>query len=243
MLKLLTASGIVIFFLVFIVEAEKNDYNATFYELNDAFAKNNEQSPNIEDYNIAQHFEFQQTGNASWYGKQFHNRKTASGEKYDMYKLTAAHKKLPFGTIVRVTNTKTGETVLLRITDRGPYAKKRIIDLSYSSAQFVSGNTNPAVKLEALIDKDNLSNSLAGTNYLFGYSYDWPLVCIPQNVVDVIETLEDFDEAIEVYNKVIESHPGQLVFIFTPPQSKQEIFYIGLFRPEIKNNDIEIVKK
>ncbi len=74
-------------------------------------------------------------GIASWYGERFHGRLTASGETFDMQALTAAHPTLPFGTIVRVTNMKNRRTVDVRINDRGPYAKGRIIDLSYAAAK------------------------------------------------------------------------------------------------------------
>lgn len=67
---------------------------------------------------------------ASWYGPGFHGRLTANGERYNMYALTAAHKTLPFGTEVKVTNMKNGKAVVVRINDRGPYTKGRIIDLS-----------------------------------------------------------------------------------------------------------------
>lgn len=76
-----------------------------------------------------------QQGIASWYGPGFHNRLTANGERYNMNALTAAHRTLPFGTMVLVKNTATGKTVTVRINDRGPYIKGRIIDLSRAAAQ------------------------------------------------------------------------------------------------------------
>jgi rare lipoprotein A len=76
-----------------------------------------------------------QTGTASWYGGEFHGKRTANGEIYDMYKLTAAHKTLPFNTLVEVKNLDNGERVLVRINDRGPFLKKRIIDLSFQAAR------------------------------------------------------------------------------------------------------------
>lgn len=76
-----------------------------------------------------------QTGYASWYGKPFNGRPTASGEIYNMYDLTAAHKTLPFGTRVRVTRRDTGASVVVRINDRGPFVRNRIIDLSYAAAK------------------------------------------------------------------------------------------------------------
>jgi rare lipoprotein A len=77
------------------------------------------------------------TGLASYYGKEFHGRKTASGEPYNMHALTAAHRTLPFGTIVKVTNAANGKHVQVRINDRGPFIADRIIDLSYASAKAI----------------------------------------------------------------------------------------------------------
>lgn len=77
------------------------------------------------------------TGSASWYGGKFHGRTTANGERYNMNEMTAAHKTLPFGTKVRVTNQRNGQVVTVRINDRGPYAGNRVIDLSRGAAQAV----------------------------------------------------------------------------------------------------------
>jgi rare lipoprotein A len=74
-------------------------------------------------------------GIASWYGKKFHGRTTSSGERYDMYAMTAAHKTLPLPTYVRVTNLSNGRSVVVRVNDRGPFHPNRIIDLSYAAAQ------------------------------------------------------------------------------------------------------------
>jgi rare lipoprotein A len=76
-----------------------------------------------------------QTGVASWYGPPYHNRRGSNGEIYDMNGMTAAHLTLPLGTIVRVTNLKTGSSALVRITDRGPFVKGRLIDLSLAAAK------------------------------------------------------------------------------------------------------------
>ena len=73
-------------------------------------------------------------GNASWYGPGFHGKRTASGERFDMNELTAAHRTLPFGTRVRVRNVQTGREVVVRINDRGPRISDRIIDLSRAAA-------------------------------------------------------------------------------------------------------------
>jgi len=79
----------------------------------------------------------EETGLASWYGAPFHNLKTSNGETYNMHAFTAAHRTLPLGTIIRVTNVKTGNSAIVRITDRGPFIKGRILDLSYAAAKKV----------------------------------------------------------------------------------------------------------
>ncbi|MGA2810027.1 MAG: septal ring lytic transglycosylase RlpA family protein [Candidatus Acidiferrum sp.] len=78
---------------------------------------------------------YSEEGNASWYGVPFHGRHSSNGEIYDMYKLTAAHRTLPFDTVVRVTNVNNGKSAVVRITDRGPFVENRIIDLSFAAAQ------------------------------------------------------------------------------------------------------------
>lgn len=91
-------------------------------------------------------------GIASWYGPNFHGGQTSNGEYYDMYAHTAAHKTLPINTRVRVTNLKNGKSTIVRINDRGPFVKNRIIDLSYGAAQdinLIKYGTAP-VKLEIL---------------------------------------------------------------------------------------------
>jgi len=84
---------------------------------------------------IADSTGFRQRGIASWYGKKFHGKKTSSGEIYDMYGLSAAHKTLPMGTWVRVRNLENNKTLDVRINDRGPFVRGRIIDLSYGAAK------------------------------------------------------------------------------------------------------------
>lgn len=78
---------------------------------------------------------FVERGIASWYGKKFHGRRTSSGEAYDMYGMTAAHKNLPLPTYVRVTNLENDRSVVLRVNDRGPFHENRIIDLTYTAAK------------------------------------------------------------------------------------------------------------
>ena len=96
---------------------------------------------------------YKKNAHASYYADKFHNRKTASGKKYDKNKFSAAHKKLPFGTIVRVTNEANGKSVIIEINDRGPFVKSREIDLSKRSFMAITGNKsagNMKVTLELL---------------------------------------------------------------------------------------------
>lgn len=78
---------------------------------------------------------FSQSGTASWYGRQFHGRKTASGETFDMNGLTAAHRSLPLNCYIRVTNKNNGRSVVVKVNDRGPFHGNRVLDLSYGAAK------------------------------------------------------------------------------------------------------------
>lgn len=86
-------------------------------------------------YLIEDETDYKERGIASWYGKKFHGRRTSNGEVYDMYAMTAAHKKLPIPSYVRVTNLENDRQVVVRVNDRGPFHDNRIIDLSYAAAQ------------------------------------------------------------------------------------------------------------
>ncbi len=109
-------------------------------------------------YCVLKHsYGFEEVGIASWYGPNFHGKKTASGETYNMYEMTAAHKSLPLGTYVRVKNLETGKSVIVKINDRGPFVPGRVIDLSFSAAKElgVVAKGTAKVKLIALGKKDD----------------------------------------------------------------------------------------
>lgn len=94
---------------------------------------------------------YQETGVAAWYGKELQGRRTASGEVFDMLGLTAAHRTLPFGTVIRVTNLDNSKSIDVKITDRGPFTRSRILELSYGAAEelgFVAQGT-ARVRIEA----------------------------------------------------------------------------------------------
>jgi hypothetical protein len=88
-----------------------------------------------------------ETGYASWYGPDYHGNRTASGERYNMFELTAAHPTWPFGTMVKVVNLENNRSVVVRINDRGPFAEGRIIDLSYKAAREIEFSRSGTVKV------------------------------------------------------------------------------------------------
>lgn len=98
-------------------------------------------------------YSYSETGMASWYGKDFHAKKTANGEDYDMETLTAAHRTLPLPSIVKVTNLENGRSLVLRVNDRGPFVKNRIIDVSKRGAQLLGylDKGTAKVKVEILV--------------------------------------------------------------------------------------------
>jgi rare lipoprotein A len=95
---------------------------------------------------------YQEKGLASWYGKPYHGRKTANGETYDMHRISAAHRTLPFGTVVKVTNLTNGRSLKVRINDRGPFVKGRIIDLSYAAAKRLQMVQDGVVRVKLVVE-------------------------------------------------------------------------------------------
>jgi rare lipoprotein A len=92
-------------------------------------------------------------GLASWYGRQHHGRMTASGETFDMHGFTAAHRTLPLGTRLLVTNVDNGRSVVVRVNDRGPYRRPRVLDLSYAAARALHGVESGLINVRlALVD-------------------------------------------------------------------------------------------
>lgn len=107
-------------------------------------------------------------GTASWYGGTFHGRMTANGEIYNMYELTAAHKSLPFGSLLRVTNLSNEKKLFVRVNDRGPFIPGRILDLSYGAARklgMVDAGVR-RVKIEVLSQKGSRPSNRSGGSSL-----------------------------------------------------------------------------
>ncbi len=203
----------------------------------------------ILEQDISEYFYYKQNGQTSWYGGKFHNRRTSSGETFDMYKLTVAHRFIPFETIVRVTNTKNGKSILARVTDRGPFVRSKILDLSYHSAKELEALGNPQVKIEALLPDSESSIESVG-NYYFGYSYDYPLVCLPDTKFRILAEFSDFDVAIEYYKQILTKLPNYFVYILVPSdqswstiqEGKPRKYLIGYLPVKIMNTKEYIVR-
>lgn len=108
--------------------------------------------PRMESYPAGYPIGYEERGWASWYGPGFHGNRTASGERFDMHQLTAAHRTLPFGSVVRVRSLSTGRQVTVRVNDRGPFSRGRILDLSLAAANALgmAGNGTERVALKVI---------------------------------------------------------------------------------------------
>lgn len=93
----------------------------------------------------------EEVGDASWYGPDFHGRITANGERYNMLGLTAAHRTLPFNTLLQVTNLANARSIVVRVNDRGPFLKGRILDLSYAAARALGANRSGVIRVKIRI--------------------------------------------------------------------------------------------
>lgn len=188
-------------------------------------------------FDLSKYYFYSESGKASWYGKKFHNRKTASGEKYNMFEFTAAHKSLPFGTIVRVKNLENDKSFIVRINDRGPFIKSRIIDLSYSAAVETNSMGSPAVTIEALKTKDSeIIEKLPNTKYYFCYSFNLPLVTLPEGTLKKLASTIDFDESINLYKRFIELYPSQKIYLavesdYLKKKNSSANYYICYYDP------------
>lgn len=134
-------------------------------------------------------------GLASWYGREFHGRRTASGKRYDMHAMTAAHRTLPFGSLVRVVNPATGKMIVVEITDRGPFIRRRVIDLSAAAARALGVSVSP-VEVEALTPTE--LDSLVDADRAVAILPDGEVVRIASSTVTVRRTAESFAAAVRL---------------------------------------------
>lgn len=152
-------------------------------------------------------------GLASWYGGQFHGRRTASGRRYNMNELTAAHRTLPFGSLIRVVNERTGNAVIVEVTDRGPFIKKRVIDLSKAAAQKIGVSVTP-VELEGLTP-EQIARFYESTDSAFiGITSDMQVVVFPS------ESLTDHRQMDSYSAAVANLKEGEVVVVQTNEKGK-----------------------
>ena len=148
---------------------------------------------------------YSEKGIASWYGKKFHGRKTAIGEIYDMYQMTAAHKTLPLPSYAEVTNLNNGFKIIVRVNDRGPFHQGRIIDLSYAGATKLDiiGNGTAEVEVKAINSKDHemskqfIANPEVNVEPLNQDSYS--VVYLQAGAFDSIGRAEDLKEKLAAH--------------------------------------------
>lgn len=124
-------------------------------------------------------------GLASWYGADFHGRRTASGARYDMNEYTAAHKSLPFGTILRVENPATGKAILVEVTDRGPFVRKRVVDLSRAAARMLNVSVSP-VSVDAFKKDDVLKFYEDNDSTYLVFTPDFKPLAIKRQAIDMV---------------------------------------------------------
>lgn len=177
--------------------------------------------------NIAPKYSLEIDGKASYYADKFHNRKTANGERFNMNDYTAAHKTLPFGTILRVTNMKNNHKTFVRINDRGPYSGSRIIDLSKKAAKDLGSLGIYNVKLEGFKLGQKKFNT-TDKDYYFGLSYEKDLVCLPKEHYNFIDSTARFGDIVRMYNLAVKNDPD--IMILADASEKNDL--------EAKNSDV-----
>ncbi|WP_297260525.1 septal ring lytic transglycosylase RlpA family protein [uncultured Desulfovibrio sp.] len=145
-------------------------------------------------------------GKASYYSSEFHNKKTASGVGYDMYTFTAAHRTLPIGTVVRVTDEQSGKSVMVCVTDRGPFTRGRIIDLSYAAADKIDMRRRGVgnVRLEVVSDADGTPLSTDEAYYVRFRSLD---------KAETVGPFRAFADAAAMHEAMRQAHPDAEVIL------------------------------
>lgn len=152
---------------------------------------------------------FEQVGTASWYGNKFHGRRTASGERYDMQAYTAAHKTLPFGTILRVTNLDNNKSVLVRVNDRGPFVRGRIIDLSHVAAKEIDVTLH-RVKIEQFLP--------SSVSRAIGFRFDCLPLELSGRLLSAASKAETFNDAMKAWKD--QMRKGHNAFLVVQPNNE-----------------------
>ena len=224
----------------FLVVAEESDGSVRTEEIQKENSENYLQK--IWKYDLSSQYLFSASGTASHYAHRFHNRRTASGERFNMFDFTAAHRRLPFGTIIKVTNQANGNSVLLRINDRGPHIKKRIVDLSYAAAKEIEGMGLPQVKIEGFLRGKHNIGLNHNEEYFFAYSLIHSPVCVPRSITNVIDSTTNFQEAVEMLKARLERPSQSNTFLLVESDAdpkSSNYYYIGTIgKPKTKPEDL-----
>lgn len=205
--------------------------------------KENDYRYDILKNDLSSHYLFSLSGKASHYAHRFHNRKTASGERFNMFENTAAHRKLPFGTIIKVTNLANGISTLVKINDRGPHIRKRVLDLSYSAAKEIEGMGLPQVKIEGFLRGKHSIGSKFDQEYLYAYSLFESPVCIPLSIASIVDSTQDFQQAVELLKSKLVNKFESNTFLFVKadknPKDSDNYYYIGTVgKPTNRKGDL-----
>ena len=162
---------------------------------------------------------FKEKGYASWYGKKYHGNKTSIGEVYDMYQMTAAHKTLPLPCFVKVTNIKNNKTVIVRVNDRGPFIKDRIIDLSYAAAHRLDiiEKGSEEVEIEVIVSNKKESKK----NNTKGFFLQVGAFSKENNAIDLVEKIKAISPENNKNIKIIKKSALYSVVI-GPSSTKKE---------------------
>lgn len=156
---------------------------------------------------------FEVRGVASYYADKFVGRKTASGERFSQNDFSAAHKKLAFGTIVKVTNLENEKCILVRINDRGPFSRNRVIDLSKRASNIIDAHGTSPVKIEG-VKRMNKYISHKNFQYYNGYSTISDFVTLPQNEIKLLDSTLSFNEVMDIYMNLTEQKQLNHLYIF-----------------------------
>lgn len=247
MVKMLSLHFLFLVSILLLLLFKSNQQNSYVYAALNSNDMSNS-NPNITELinlDVAVGYTYTLDGNSSWYGKRFNKRKTSSGEKYDMFSFSAAHRKIPFGTILRITNIENHKTIFVRINDRGPFTRNKIIDLSFSSAAAIDAFDNPEVKIDGITD--DVKNQFADSKvlYCYAYSFDKPLICIPFSELDIIDSTKNFDNAVMKFIRFGKDNPNQISYLLQPANfgGNDSYYYIACIHTEQKEPNILTIVK
>ncbi len=240
LLSKLLLTGVITFSIITIYNHDSatatNEYSplTAFEDLSGEFdiLENEEFEEYRFEENIAPKYSIEIDGKASYYADKFHNRLTANGERFNMNDYSAAHKTLPFGTILRVTNVKNNKKTFVRINDRGPYAGNRILDLSKKAAKDLGHLGLYRVKLEGFKMGQKKFNT-TDKDYYFGLSYNKDLLCLPREHYYFVDSTAKFGDIVRMYNLAIKNDPDIMILADASEKNKMEVkhsdvlYYLG----------------